>query len=122
MRCSIGTVIRLLARAGYELPLFYDSQADGSVVIGPVDSPGMSVGMVEGAIFDSIIEDRIQFGENDALMLYTDGLTEMANRNGDEFSTARLQKCWKPAGLECGVLLQSTRKRQPLLRHSRSFG
>lgn len=91
----------VLARAGHELPLFYDSQADGSVLIGPVDSPGMSVGMVEGAIFDSIIEDRfIQFGENDALMLYTDGLTEMANRNGEEFSTARLQKVLESHGAE----------------------
>jgi len=89
----------VLARAGHELPLFYDSQADGSVVIGPVDSPGMSVGMVESSIFDSIIEDRsIQFGENDALMLYTDGLTEMANRNGEEFSTARLQKVLETHG------------------------
>ena len=88
-----------LARAGHELPLFYDSQADGSVVIGPVDSPGMSLGMVEGAIFDSIIEDRvIHFGENDALMLYTDGLTEMADRNGEEFSTARLQKVLESHG------------------------
>lgn len=80
-----------LARAGHELPFFYDSQDDGSVVIGPVESPGMPVGMVPPEIFDAIISDtQIQFGKDDALLFYTDGLTESANSDGEEFSGARL--------------------------------
>lgn len=80
-----------LARAGHELPFFYDSQDDGRVVIGPVESPGMPVGMVPPAIFDAIICDtQIQFGKNDALLFYTDGLTESVNSEGEEFSGARL--------------------------------
>ncbi|MFT4901860.1 MAG: sigma-B regulation protein RsbU (phosphoserine phosphatase) [Lentimonas sp.] len=84
-----GTVT--LARAGHELPFFYDSQEDGTVNIGPIESPGMPVGMVPPAIFDATICDtQIQFGKNDALLLYTDGLTESVNSSGEEFSGARL--------------------------------
>lgn len=90
-----------LARAGHELPFFYDSQDNGSVRIGPVESPGMPVGMVPPAIFDATISDtQIQFGKNDALLLYTDGLTESVNSEGEEFSGARLLEVLQAHGGE----------------------
>ncbi|HBR92718.1 MAG TPA: protein serine phosphatase, partial [Opitutae bacterium] len=32
----------------------------------------------------------IHFGSKDALLLYTDGITEIANNNGDEYGSQRL--------------------------------
>ena len=90
-----------LARAGHELPFFYDSQDNGSVRISPIESPGMPVGMVPPAIFDATISDtQIQFGKNDALLLYTDGLTESVNSEGEEFSGARLLEVLQAHGGE----------------------
>ncbi len=80
-----------LARAGHELPLFYDQHTKGGLDVGPIKSPGMAVGMVPPAIFDSIIQDTsINFGHDDALLLYTDGITEIANTQGHEYGSDRL--------------------------------
>ncbi len=80
-----------LARAGHELPLFYDQHSTGGLDVGAIQSPGMAVGMVPPAIFDNIIKDTsIHFGSNDALLLYTDGITESTNTNGDEYGSERL--------------------------------
>ncbi|MFW6217811.1 MAG: SpoIIE family protein phosphatase [Verrucomicrobiota bacterium] len=88
---DLETEIVTLARAGHELPLFYDSQDDGSVKVGTIRSPGMAVGMVPPEIFDATIQDtRIEFGKKDALLFYTDGVTESVNAEGQEFSSGRL--------------------------------
>jgi sigma-B regulation protein RsbU (phosphoserine phosphatase) len=80
-----------LARAGHELPIFYDQHTKGGLDVEPIQSPGMAVGMVPPAIFDSIIKDTsIHFGSNDVLLLYTDGVTESANARGDEYGSERL--------------------------------
>lgn len=80
-----------LARAGHELPFFFDSHSDGTLDVGPIQSPGMAIGMVPPEIFDSVIEDTsIHFGDEDALLLYTDGVTETVNKAGEEFSSERL--------------------------------
>ena len=80
------------ARAGHELPLF--SRRDpvtGQPLSEFVGSEGMSVGMVDPAMFDSVIEDRtIPFLPGDSLVLYTDGVTEAANDEEKEFSGSRL--------------------------------
>ncbi|WP_269526947.1 SpoIIE family protein phosphatase [Coraliomargarita parva] len=80
-----------IARAGHELPLFYDTQEDGRVEVIPVRSQGMAVGMVPPEIFDLTIQDtEIEFGVKDALLLYTDGVTESVNAEGEEYSGKRL--------------------------------
>lgn len=80
-----------LARAGHEPPFFYDRHTAGGLDVEPISSPGMAIGMVPAQIFDGIIEDTtIHFGTEDALLLYTDGVTESTNRKGDEFSGQRL--------------------------------
>ncbi len=81
-----------LARAGHEPAYFYDSHADGSLVVRPLQSPGMAIGMVGPELFDTVIQDlSIHFGKNDALLLYTDGVTECTNDRGEEFSGERLR-------------------------------
>lgn len=80
-----------LARAGHELPLFYDCHTRGGLDVEPIQSPGMAVGMVPPEVFNAIIEDvSIHFGSNDALILYTDGITESTNAAGEEFGSHRL--------------------------------
>jgi sigma-B regulation protein RsbU (phosphoserine phosphatase) len=88
-----------LARAGHELPLFYDCHTRGGLDVEPIQSPGMAVGMVPPDIFDQIIQDvSIHFGPSDALILYTDGITESTNPQGEEFGSQRLLEVLKKHG------------------------
>lgn len=88
-----------LARAGHELPLFYDCHTKGGLDVDPIQSPGMAVGMVSPEVFDSIIKDvSIHFGSNDALILYTDGITETTNADGEEYGSQRLLRVLEKHG------------------------
>ncbi|NBB79570.1 MAG: SpoIIE family protein phosphatase [Verrucomicrobia bacterium] len=90
-----------LARAGHELPLFYDCHTGGGLDVEPIQSPGMAVGMVPPEVFDRIIRDvSIHFGSNDALILYTDGITESTNAQGEEFGSQRLLEVLEKHGHE----------------------
>jgi len=82
----------MLARAGHELPLFVRRDpAHGISVAEFVGSEGMALGMVPAAIFaEAIREHVVPFRSGDALVLYTDGLTEAPNEEDREFSGARL--------------------------------
>lgn len=97
-----------LARAGHELPLFYDCHTGGGLDVEPIQSPGMAVGMVPPEVFDSIIQDvSIHFGSNDALMLYTDGITETTNAQGEEFGSQRLLEVLeKHGGQQAQILIE----------------
>ncbi len=96
---DLKTEVVTLARAGHEQPLFYDAQNGGPPSVRPVNSPGMAVGMVPPEIFDNAIEDtKIVFSKNDALILYTDGVTESVNSDGDEYSGERLAEVLKMHG------------------------
>ena len=80
-----------LARAGHELPFFFDCQSDGTPEVEPIQSPGMAIGLVPAEIFDTVTKDTsIHFGAEDALLLYTDGVTESIDPEGNEFSGDRL--------------------------------
>ncbi len=81
-----------LARAGHELPLLVRrNPATGKAVSEFVGSEGMPVGMVEPAMFEAVIDDQVApFTPGDALVLYTDGITEAANEADQEFSGSRL--------------------------------
>ena len=89
---DVGTNEVTLARAGHELPLFVRRDpTNGLVRTDYVGSEGMALGMVPNAIFtETIAEQREPFVAGDALVLYTDGVTEAANDEGKEFSGARL--------------------------------
>lgn len=96
---NLDTEKLTLARAGHEPAFFYDSHSDHSLDVGPIHSPGMAIGMVGAGIFDPVIEDvSIHFGRNDALLLYTDGVTECTNAKGEEFSGERLRKTLQAHG------------------------
>ena len=55
--------------------------------------PGMVVGMKGGQTFrDSLQMESTQLRTGDMFLLYTDGVTEATNAQGEEFETARLSE------------------------------
>jgi len=77
-----------LARAGHDAPLLYKQQ---SQTVTPVKSPGMVVGIDSGNVFDRLTVDfAISLERDDCLVLYTDGVTETLNAEGDEFGLDRV--------------------------------
>jgi sigma-B regulation protein RsbU (phosphoserine phosphatase) len=81
-----------IARAGHELPLIARRDRNNGVAsVGCISSEGMALGMVGDDVFSAaLVEHREPFGAGDALILYTDGVTEAPNEDGKEFSGARM--------------------------------
>jgi phosphoserine phosphatase RsbU/P len=79
-----------LARAGHDAPLWYQRQ---SQTVTAVKSPGMVVGIDSGSVFDRLTVDfAVPLERNDCLVLYTDGVTETLNSEGDEFGVDRMMQ------------------------------
>lgn len=79
-----------LARAGHDAPLLYKRQSE---TVTPVKSPGMVVGIDSGNVFDRLTTDfAIPLERDDCLVLYTDGVTETLNLDGDEFGLERMMQ------------------------------
>lgn len=79
-----------LARAGHDAPLWYQRRSE---TVTPVKSPGMVVGIDSGSVFDRLTVDfPVPLERNDCLVLYTDGLTETLNSEGDEFGVDRMMQ------------------------------
>jgi len=76
-----------LARGGHDAPLLYKQQSQS---VTPIKSPGMVVGIDSGNVFDRITNDfAVPLARDDCLILYTDGVTEALNTEGDEFGLER---------------------------------
>jgi phosphoserine phosphatase RsbU/P len=73
-------------RAGHEPPLIM--HADGSVERLPF-SPGMAIGLWETIKLD---ERTIQLSHGDTLLLYTDGMTDCRDPEGDMFGLDRIKQ------------------------------
>jgi sigma-B regulation protein RsbU (phosphoserine phosphatase) len=81
-----GTMV--LSRAGHDAPILFD-QATGTAT--PVKPPGMVLGIDSGSVFDRITGDfALTLNRGDCLLLYTDGVTEALDANGDEFGPDRM--------------------------------
>ncbi|MEP7070756.1 MAG: GAF domain-containing SpoIIE family protein phosphatase [Verrucomicrobiota bacterium] len=77
-----------LARAGHDAPLHYRHATEAVETVKP---PGMAVGIDSGSVFDRITHDfAIPLERDDCLILYTDGVTEALDGNGDEFGFERM--------------------------------
>jgi len=80
-----------MARAGHELPILFSRASGGRGAARQLPSEGMGLGMVPAEIFDTaIVETEFPFVAGDILVLFTDGITEMRNEEGTEYSNARL--------------------------------
>ncbi|MDB6148379.1 MAG: hypothetical protein JWO45_2043 [Spartobacteria bacterium] len=77
-----------LSRAGHDAPLLYKRSADS---VTPLKPPGMVVGIDSGSVFDRLTGDFNVFLErDDCLVLYTDGVTEALDAEGNEFGIERI--------------------------------
>lgn len=77
-------------RAGHNPTLAANAQTHEVVEIKP---PGMVVGMKGGQVFrDSLQVETTHLRPGDTFLLYTDGVTEMTNAQGEEFDTGRLRE------------------------------
>ena len=75
-------------RAGH-CPLFYINAETKEPRL--LEPKGIGVGLDAGEIFEKTLEPmQIKLYENDSLMLYTDGVTEARDPNGEEFGEDRL--------------------------------
>jgi sigma-B regulation protein RsbU (phosphoserine phosphatase) len=80
-----------LARAGHETPILLRNAQGGRFEVEQAECEGMALGMVPADLFDEAICDcELGFNRGDALVLFTDGVTETVNPHGTEFSTSRL--------------------------------
>lgn len=78
----------LLSRAGHDAPLLYRSENESVTPIKPL---GMVVGIDSGSVFDRVTQDfALSLERDDCLLLYTDGVTEALDANGDEFGFDRI--------------------------------
>ena len=81
----------LLSRAGHDAPLLFRRATDSVTPIKPL---GMVVGIDSGSVFDRITNDfALSLDRDDCLLLYTDGVTEALDVNGDEFGFDRIIQC-----------------------------
>jgi sigma-B regulation protein RsbU (phosphoserine phosphatase) len=79
-----------VARAGHEPPILY-SRASKSIQL--IEPTGMAAGIDGGPVFKRSVKDhRFTMDQGDILLLYTDGLIEATDRNGDEFGMKRLNE------------------------------
>ena len=77
-----------LSRAGHDAPLLY---RDASGTVTPLKPPGMVLGIDSGSVFDRITGDfAVPLERDDCLVLYTDGVTEALDREGNEFGMERM--------------------------------
>ena len=78
-----------LSRAGHDAPLLYRSATQELTALKP---PGLVLGIDSGSVFDRIANDfAIPLERDDCLILYTDGVTEALDANGDEFGPDRMK-------------------------------
>ncbi|MBV9126506.1 MAG: SpoIIE family protein phosphatase, partial [Verrucomicrobia bacterium] len=75
-------------RAGHDAPLLY-SAATGKVV--KINPPGMALGIDSGTVFDRLTRNTaVPLEHGDCFILYTDGITEALDENGQEYGLERM--------------------------------
>ncbi len=80
----------VMARAGHDPPMVYRA-ADRSIE--ELTPPGLAVGVDEGPAFERVTRDlNITLADGDTILLYTDGLNEALNAEGDEFGVDRIRE------------------------------
>jgi phosphoserine phosphatase RsbU/P len=78
-----------LAKAGHDAPLLWRS---GEQPIQSLQSPGIALGIDSGEVFDTVISDFvITLQPEDTVLLYTDGISEAVNMEGEEFGKEQIK-------------------------------
>ena len=77
------------ARAGHE-PILVAHPDDSIEELAPA---GFALGVIESPEFDDMLEvNTIEFNSGDRILIFTDGLTEAMNVNGEEFGMPRIRQ------------------------------
>ena len=76
--------------AGHNPPLFL--QAEANFEVRELTSGGLVAGAFEHAVYE---QETVQMKSNDLLFLYTDGLSEALNVEGEEFGSTRITETLK---------------------------
>jgi sigma-B regulation protein RsbU (phosphoserine phosphatase) len=85
-----------LARAGHESALWC---RDHFRHIETVEAPGMALGIDPGDVFDEVIKDvTIDLSPLDTVVVYTDGINEALDAEGNEFGQEQLKAVLEAAG------------------------
>jgi len=80
----------LIARAGHDPPLLLD-KASGE--IRQIKPKGIAIGIDGGEVFDRAIAlESVVLAPGDVLLLYTDGVNEALDADGEEFGMERLRQ------------------------------
>jgi len=78
-----------VARAGHEPPIL--RRADSAAPFVRIESDGVAVGVAEPGVFDAALtETAVTLAPGDTVVLYTDGITEAQNAQGEEWGLDRL--------------------------------
>ena len=105
------------ARAGHPPPLLRRA-ADGS--IGALDAVGSCpLGIDES---DTFQEAAVQLERDDALLLYTDGITEAQGTAEDQFGVDRLMRLFRDAGDQPAELIDGVREAVRAHEHGEAAG
>jgi sigma-B regulation protein RsbU (phosphoserine phosphatase) len=79
-----------LIRAGHDPPMLYHRAAGQTEMLKP---PGLAVGIDNGEVFNRVTQSHtFKMESGDALLLYTDGVNETLNPDGDEFGVDALRQ------------------------------
>jgi sigma-B regulation protein RsbU (phosphoserine phosphatase) len=85
-----------LARAGHESALWC---RDHFRHIETIDASGMALGIDSGDVFDEVIKDvTINLSPLDTVVIYTDGINEALDDEGNEFGQEQLKSVLQAAG------------------------
>jgi serine phosphatase RsbU (regulator of sigma subunit) len=85
---DLDTNVLRFCRAGHE-PALLLRRGNSAPELLPGD--GLAVGLDEGPVFDTLLEEReVALFPGDLVALYTDGITEARNQSGEEFGRDRL--------------------------------
>ncbi len=80
----------VLCRAGHDAPLHYSASTR---TIAKINPPGMALGIDGGGVFNRVTTDfSLHLERDDCLILYTDGVTEALDAEGEEFGMENLYR------------------------------
>jgi len=95
-----------LARAGHESALWC---RDHFRHIETISAPGMALGIDAGDVFDEVIKDvTVSLSPLDTVVVYTDGINEALDAEGNEFGQEQLKAVLQAAGPQSVDFLVNT--------------
>lgn len=100
-----------IANAGHEPPLIRRTKKKHHQVE-VCEVPGLAVGVDKGSVFNRVVKNHeLILMKGDILLLYTDGLIEALNKDGEEFGFERFKEAFCNAdGTSADDILQSIMK------------